>query len=250
MKMKTKLRGFTLVELLVIVVICLVLATVLLPNLVRARSKARRLDCVSNLKQIGLAYRVWAGDNNDQYPFQSTNGLGWMAIASTTNAAQLLWTNYVLMAEELGCGPRFLVCPSDDRRAATILMTNQSTGIGNLNLSYFVGVGASDTYPQSLLSGDRNLGPGPNPADDYGYSPASGLGADVILSTNVDVCWSLKMHSDGNASGAGNILLGDGSVQQCSSPRFRTDFLLNAQDGGLWPSGCKNTNGTFRLIFP
>ena len=246
--MKKTTLGFTVVELLVVIVVCLVLASMLIPAGHGSRAKAGRINCINNLKQIGVAYRVWPGDQSDRFPSQRqiTDG-GWGEIAASTNAARLGWTNYFLMQKELGQSPRVLICPADERIAATNFHANENP---NANLSYFVGIGASDTYPQSLLGGDRNLAPGPKPADDYGYSPAAGMGADVILSTNADVCWSLKMHSAGNASGAGNVLLGDGSVQQVSSARFRTDLLSNAQDAGLWPPGCNNTNGTIRLLFP
>src|SRR5690242_6752942 len=110
--------------------------------------------------------------------------------------------------------------------------------------------GASDDFPLSILGGDRNLSPGPEPKNNYGFSPADGSGNDVILQTNIPVCWSLKMHSQGNAIGAGNILLGDGSVQQCSSARFMSDYQATAVDAGNYPSGYVNKSNSFRLIFP
>lgn len=239
--MKTKSLAFTRVELLVVVGICVLFVLLVIPSLARDRAKSQRIACISRLVNIGVTYRVWATDNNGNNPAQSTNG--WKGIVDTTNASRFCWTNYVVMAVPLGESPLILTCPSDIRRPAAILKTNQSSGMANTNISYFVGVGSCDTYPQSILAGDRNLAPGPQPSNDFGFSPSSGMGADVTLSTNNStVCWSLKMHSAGNVAGAGNILLGDGSAQQCSSSRFRTDYLSNA--------AAENTNGTFRLIFP
>ena len=40
----------------------------LLPALARAKKKAQRINCVNNLKQVGLAFRLWGGDNDDKYP--------------------------------------------------------------------------------------------------------------------------------------------------------------------------------------
>ncbi len=242
--------AFTRFELIVVLFVISVLATVFVIVLSRGHSKAERICCTCNLKQIGIAYRVWANDHFNKNPAEAfmSEG-GWKDHLTNQTQGAFCWTNYAIMQNELGQSPLVLVCPADDRTPVTNFTLLKS----NTNISFFVGAGADDNHPQAILGGDRNLGRGLLPDPACGFSPANGLGNDVAIQTNSTadpISWSLKMHSTGKQVGAGNILLGDASVQQTTSARFRTDYQRFALDNGNWPSNHLPSAPSFRLIFP
>jgi prepilin-type N-terminal cleavage/methylation domain-containing protein len=198
--------GITLLEVMIVMaVIGAVVVFVLLPRMTVRRSPAPRIQCVNNLKQVGLATRIWAMDHGDTFP----------AMTAMTNGGTMddplfaqPWVHLQVMSNELNI-PKILVCPTDKKMkvAATF-----GIGFGSNNVSYFVGVDADETRPNMLLAGDRNL-------TTNQVRLASGL---HIVNTNHLPGWDKTMHER-----SGNVGLADGSVQQ-----FSETALLNALADG------------------
>jgi competence protein ComGC len=245
-----KSEAFTFIELMVVIVVAIILL-LMLPLLgPRARARSPRIECIDHLKQIGTAYRIWSNDHGNRFPaMQSLTLGGWRDLLTRPNEGYMCWINYAIMSNELGQVTKILVCPSDVRKPADAF----SNFVSNIHLSYLVGLSTDDTYPQSLLAGDRNLGDGTEPDRKYGFSPESGQGNDVAIQTNSKtgpVCWSLKIHSGGNSDSSGNILLGDGSVQQCTSGYFRQNCQPYFNPTTHWAAGHVPSSPSIRVLFP
>lgn len=207
--MNSSQRGFTLVALLVIVAVIAILAAMLLPALASAKRKSSYIGCVNNLKQCGLAFKLWEGDNNDKYPMDvSTNRGGTMEYADGANT----FRHFQVMSNELST-PKILACPMDTRKAAY-----NFSRFKNANVSYFVSLNAAEAFPQEFLDGDRNL-----TADN---EPENGI---LKLSPGQRVGWTSAMHVNN-----GNIGFADGSVQQFTSSGVRAALKNSGDATNVW----------------
>jgi prepilin-type processing-associated H-X9-DG protein len=202
-------NGFTLVALLVIIVVLALLAAMLLPALANAKKKAQRINCVNNLKQCGLAFRIWEGDNGDQYP---------MAVPMVKGGTKEFDTgadtfrHFQVMSNELST-PKILICPADTRTDAANFIS-----LKNENVSYFVGLDANDVNPQGFLDGDRNV--------TGGSAPENGI---LKLIPGGPAGWTSAIHNN-----QGNLGLADGSVQQLSNSGLHTALHNSGDPTNIW----------------
>lgn len=199
-------HALTLVEVLVVIIILAVLVAMILPAL-KAAKHGGGPGCYGNLRQIGLAYQIWAGDNGDKFPMEVsvTNGGTMELFRGESQFQNLPFLNYLAMPNELST-PRVLHCPADTNHVAALNFTN---GFSNSSISYFVGLDANTKSPQAILSGDDNFAIGGVPV-----RPGR-----LELSTNSPIAWTGSRHKL-----AGNIGLADGSVQSVNNSNLTNLF--------------------------
>jgi prepilin-type N-terminal cleavage/methylation domain-containing protein len=194
---KQRLAGFTLIELLLVIAIIAILAAMLLPVLAKAKERALKISCASNLHQVEVALQVYASSCNDKIPYLSNNsgGASW--------AWDMPWPAANLMLSAVGGSPKIFYCPSTAPRF-TDWQNFQEPGNGNSLWNFDPGVLRITGYvfafggPLSLLQVTNQnttlnlehvytgfigfpsrLNPGPNlvsPSDRV-------ITADVIIST-------------------------------------------------------------------
>ncbi|HXC36061.1 MAG TPA: prepilin-type N-terminal cleavage/methylation domain-containing protein [Candidatus Acidoferrales bacterium] len=248
-------KGFTLIELLVVIAIIAILAAMLLPVLAAAKRRAQRINCVSNLRQVGLGLRIWEGDNGNAYPMAVSTSAGgameWLSDQSSAGQAgtysQFSITNVFDDCSNELTTTKIFVCPSDSgRNYATnfgeLGVGNPSNsgsapgtpGAGTNAISFFICGDCNEGYPQMIMDGDRNVGStGTQPASaivmNNGYALGSFKGGAQGAAVGPSWAWSAnELHLK-----VGNIGLADGSVDQVSASAFQ-NALAYATNGTPW----------------
>ena len=207
---------------LVCVAVLFLLVALFLPGNVfgKTKGKASRITCVNNLRQIALAFRMWSNEHGDKFPWdissEGANG-GTHEVALTSQ----VWRHFQAISNELTT-PKVLVC-GDDRERQRI--ANWDSFTNNSHLSYFIGLDANASKPQTILSGDRNLA-----------ISNRLLKGDISLTTSASLEWTTSIHNKN-----GNLTFADGSAAQTSTRMLNKEFqaaFLSA------------TQTTLQFVFP
>jgi len=209
-------QALTITEVLVVIVLLIVLASFVLPWIAASKRPYQPINCVNNLKQIGLAFRIWEVDNGDKSPIEvsAANG-GAKELALTGDVAGI----FRVMSNEVDT-PKILICPADTSK---IVAANFTTDFNNSKISYFVGLDATNKdSSQVFLSGDDNFAIG-------GITVKSGV---LALATNTSIAWASGRHISYNShfwtsaqyKYVGNIGLDDGSVESLTVQGLQQAF--------------------------
>ncbi len=133
MALKRKKRGFTLIELLVVIAIIGILAAFLTPAVQKAREKARRTGCASNLRQDGLALHLYASDWEEKFP-SSAGGSADLGV---------LYSDYLDTCKVFDC-------PSDTK--ADKAEADDGITLNNSSYAYVSGLDEMDRSTTALMS--------------------------------------------------------------------------------------------------
>jgi prepilin-type N-terminal cleavage/methylation domain-containing protein len=189
-------RAFTLVELLVVIAIIAGLAALILPQLAGG-SRSPTFACMSNLKQNDIGFIMWAGDHNQQFPWQvsATNG-GTMELVSGGH----VFPHFQALSNYVNSLSVF-VCPTDKVKKIAAGYAELS----DTNISYFINLDATTNTVTSLtiLAGDRHL-------QANGQPVKPGL---FLFTTNSAIGWTRELHSNNRTAPVGVLVFTDGHAE-------------------------------------
>jgi hypothetical protein len=215
--MKKTNQAFTLIELLVVIAIIAILAAILFPVFAQARDKARQASCLSNMKQLGLAYNMYAQDYDG-------------ALMQTTSEHPNLKIHWSYVAQPYVKNVGIFVCPSDPSP-----VTPKTPCVAGMN----VGIDCDAQVPKFSYVNNYNVIPAHDwiPVSESAFETPANL---IVLGERRSKLNNPKAKVIGQWKGTSGFIgtsgVSTGSGQVCPGDSYRFATLLDAQAGLLGTS--------------
>jgi prepilin-type processing-associated H-X9-DG protein len=215
-------HAFTRLDLIASLAAVVLFVAIIVPALANSNSRSDRVACMSNLRQIGVAYTHFGLEHNDLPPWYVSSRDGGTADYNGgipgLAARNQLYVQFSVLSNSLP-SPRYLADPSDLRaelKVARSWSLDSDGGLYHINhrqrsISYFIGLRGTFRTPRYVLAGDRNV------ATEGSYVTTCAAGVSPASALNPSFAtWTNDVHGL-----SGNLLFYDGSVEQTSTPRLR-----------------------------